>query len=39
MEEEARGAKLHHRDLEMPNYEMEKQAQDSLSLIQWFRRS
>jgi hypothetical protein len=24
MEEEARGAKLHHRDPEMPNYEMAK---------------
>jgi len=37
MEEEARGAKLHHRDPEMPNYEMEKQAQDSLFLIQQFK--
>jgi hypothetical protein len=37
MEEEARGAKIHHGDPEMLNYEMEKHAQDSLFLIQQFK--
>jgi hypothetical protein len=37
MEEEARGAKIHHRDPEMSNYEMAKQAHDYLFLIQWFK--
>jgi hypothetical protein len=33
MEEEAIGAKLHHRDPKILNYKMAKQAKDSLFLI------